>query len=165
MTERKTLYKWFFVWDFDKEEAWLNELAMNGWVLVDVGFCRYTFERCEPGEYIIRLEMHGSDPDYVGFMEETGANFIGRIVQWMYFSRRSEYGEFNIFSDIDSRIGHLQGIARMLMIIGAMNLIIGMVNVNEFSRINLLCATLLMYGLGRIHGKIEYLENERRLHE
>ena len=165
MTERKTLYKWFFVWDFDKEEAWLNEMALNGWVLVDVGFCRYTFERCEPGEYIIRLEMHGSDPDYVSFMEETGANYIGRCVQWLYFSRRSEYGEFNIFSDIDSKIGHLQGIARMLMIIGAMNLIIGMVNVNEFSRINLLCATLLMYGLGRIHGKIEYLENERRLHE
>ncbi|MBR3359083.1 MAG: DUF2812 domain-containing protein [Solobacterium sp.] len=165
MTERKTLYKWFFVWDFDKEEAWLNEMALNGWVLVDVGLCRYTFERCEPGEYIIRLEMHGSDPDYVSFMEETGANYIGRCVQWIYFSRRSEYGEFNIFSDIDSKISHLQGIARMLMIIGAMNLLIGMVNVNEFSRINLLCATLLMYGLGRIHGKIEYLENERRLHE
>jgi hypothetical protein len=31
--------------------------------------------------------------------------------------------------------------------------------------INLLCATLLMYGLGRIHGKKEALEKERALHE
>ena len=31
--------------------------------------------------------------------------------------------------------------------------------------INLLCATLLMYGLGRIHGKKEALEKERELHE
>ena len=31
--------------------------------------------------------------------------------------------------------------------------------------INLLAATLLMYGLGRIHGKKEALEKERELHE
>jgi hypothetical protein len=31
--------------------------------------------------------------------------------------------------------------------------------------VNLLCATLLMYGLGRIHGKKEALEKERELHE
>ena len=31
--------------------------------------------------------------------------------------------------------------------------------------INLLCATLLMYALGRIHGKKEALEKERALHE
>ena len=29
----------------------------------------------------------------------------------------------------------------------------------------MLCATLLMYGLGRIHGKKEALEKERMLHE
>ena len=31
--------------------------------------------------------------------------------------------------------------------------------------VNLLCATLLMYALGRIHGKKEALEKERLLHE
>ena len=27
MTERKTLYKWLWAWDFEKEERWLNEMA------------------------------------------------------------------------------------------------------------------------------------------
>ena len=32
MENRKTIRKWFWVWDFEKEEDWLNEMAMNGWV-------------------------------------------------------------------------------------------------------------------------------------
>ncbi len=46
--ERKTLTRWFWVWQFEKEEDWLYEMAASGWVLESVGFCRYTFVRCEP---------------------------------------------------------------------------------------------------------------------
>ena len=56
--ERKTITRWFWVWQFEKEEEWLNEMAANGWVLESVGFCKYTFVRCEPGEYTVRTEMH-----------------------------------------------------------------------------------------------------------
>ena len=38
-------------------------------------------------------------------------------------------------------------------------------NGSSIGFINLLMATLLMYGLGRIHGKKEALERERLLHE
>ena len=168
MTERKTVHKWFWVWDFDKEEAWLNEMAMNGWALVSVGFCTYTFERCEPGEYMVRLEMHPNDPGYIDFMADTGAEYVGRIFLWIFFRRRAEYGPFDIFSDIDSRIDHLARIARFLAIIGGLNLVIGIMNSFSGSRvgfINLLCATVLMYGLGRIQGKKESLEKERLLRE
>ena len=63
MAERKTMRKWFWVWDFEKEEEWLNDMAMNGWALASVGICTYTFEKCEPGEYAVRLEMHEMDDD------------------------------------------------------------------------------------------------------
>ena len=58
----------------------------------------------------------------------------------------------------------------MLAIVGGMNLAIGLFNAllpgnARFSWINLVCATLLMYCLGRIHGKREALEKERELHE
>ncbi len=29
----------FLVWDFDKEEKWLNEMAAKGLALTSVGFC------------------------------------------------------------------------------------------------------------------------------
>ena len=169
MAERKTVHKWLWVWDFEKEERWLNEMAMDGWALCSVGIGKYEFERTQPGEYIIRLELHQYDERYIEFMHDTGAEVAGRIFAWVYFRRKSELGPFDIFSDIDSKIEHLNKICRMLAVIGGANLIIGLVNsFNPSVRIgwvNLLCATLLMYGLGRIHGKKEALENERALRE
>ena len=168
METRKTIRKWFWVWDFEKEEDWLNQMAMNGWLLESVGFSTYHFVRCEPGEYSVRLEMHKYDESYVSFMEETGAEYVGRMVMWIYFRKKTEDGPFDLFSDIDSKIDHLNKIGNVLSIIGGANLLIGIMNTFNPSHvgwINLLCATLLMYALGRIHGKKEALEKERLLHE
>ena len=56
----------------------------------------------------------------------------------------------------------------MLRIIGLLNLIVGAFNAFDgrtFGVVNLLCATLLMYALGRIDGKKEAIVRERELHE
>ena len=167
--EKKTVTKWFWVWQFEKEEEWLNEMAANGWALEHVGFCTYHFVRCNPGEYTVRTEMRACDESYLKFMEETGAEYIGRVCMWSYFRKKTEDGVFDLYSDIDSKISHLDRIGKVLLIVGAANLAIGVLNsVSLGSRlgwINLLVATLLMYGLGRIHGKKEALERERELHE
>jgi len=168
MENRMTVRKWFWVWDFEKEEDWLGEMAMNGWVLDGIGWCTYHFVRCEPGEYSVRLEMHPGDESYIAFMGETGAEYVGRMMMWMYFRKKTSDGPFDLFSDIDSRIGHLNKIGKMLAGIGGANLLIGVVNSLSAARlgwISLLCATLLMYALGRIHGKKEALERDRMLHE
>lgn len=102
MNEKKTIHRWWWAWNFDKEEQWLNEMAMEGWALYDTGFCVYHFEKTEPGEYMIRLEMHKPDYAYEAFMEETGAQHVGRQVQWAYFRKKASQGSFDIFSDIDS---------------------------------------------------------------
>lgn len=169
MNERKTIRKWFWVWEFEKEEQWLNLMAQSGWMLDGVGFSKYHFVSCEPGEYTIRLEMHDHDKAYIAFMQETGAQYVGRMAKWIYFRKKSENGVFDIFSDIDSKITHLNKIGKMLVALGAANIAIGLANsinpVLNIGWINLLCATLLMYALGRIHGKKESLEKDRLLHE
>ena len=167
--ERKTIRKWWWVWQFEREELWLNTMAQEGWVLSKVGFCTYHFTRCEPGEYTVRLEMHGKDKGYLRFMEELGAEFVGSYAQWLYFRRKTVDGPFDIFSDIDSRIAHLDNIGKSLSVVGGANLVIGLANtINPMLNIgwlNLLCATLVMYCVGRIHGKKESLEKERMLRE
>lgn len=48
-----------------------------------MGFCRYTFEPCRPGEYGIRLELLEDRPDspqsreYLNFLAETGVDRVG----------------------------------------------------------------------------------------
>ncbi len=165
---RKTVYKWFWVWDYEKEERWLNKMASEGWALTGVGFCRYVFEACEPGQYTIRLELHKPDDDYISFLEQTGAEYVGRMAMWIYFRKPTALGPFDLFSDLDSKIGHMNRIAAMLTALGVMNLGIGIhnsLNWPHMGWINLLCATLLMYALGRIQGMRSALERERELHE
>lgn len=124
MNTRKTIHKVYLAWDFKKEELWLNEMAAEGWALEHAAFCSYTFVRCEPGEYIIRMEMN-ADRDYRSFVEETGAEYVGGCVNWIYFRRKAELGSFDLFSDIDSRIAHLARIGKSLWLICLANLING----------------------------------------
>jgi len=167
--ERKTIRKWFWVWEFDKEEQWLNTMAQTGWVLDSVGFCKYTFVKCEPGEYTVRLEMHDPDDEYIAFMEETGAEYIGRMVKWIFFRKKALDGPFEIFSDIDSRISQLDKISKLTAALGFANLAIGLANsfnpVTNVGWVNLIVCAVLMYGLGRIHSKKEVLEKERMVRE
>ena len=168
MINMKKVRKTFLVWDFDKEDRWLNTMAQEGWVLDRVGFGVYHFRPCEPGEYTVRLEMKEMDDEYIRFMEETGAEYIGRVFNWIYFRKKAEMGPFDIFSDIDSKIAHLNKIGRMLAIVGGANLVIGMINAIHYPQGSIPCllgATLLMYALGRIHGKKESLEHDRLLTE
>ena len=161
--ERKRVKKIFWVWQFEEEERWLNAMALEGWVLDRVGFFGYEFLRCEPGEYTIRLEMHDHDEAYLSFMEETGAEYVGRIVKWVYFRKKTELGAFDIFSDLDSRLNHLKRIGTMLKGVGLAVLVIGLVPPRNPAC--LIAGAVLMYALGRIEGKKEALEKDRLLME
>lgn len=158
----KTVYKWWFVWDFEKEERWLNEMAADGWKLCGVGFSKYEFEKSEPGEYSIRIQFdqaNVADPD---------VELVGKCTRWYYYAKHVDNGPFELMNDIDSKISHLSRIIQMLKLICLANLIIGLANsFNDSSLgwVNLVCAIFLAYAWGRIEGKKESLEKDRVLFE
>ena len=41
MTQEKIIHRCFWVWNFEKEERWLNTMAQSGWELTNVSFCTY----------------------------------------------------------------------------------------------------------------------------
>lgn len=134
----KTIRKLFWVWQFEEEEQWLNEMAAKGLCLVSVGFCRYTFEECKPGEYGIRMQLlkqcptHPESEQYIDFLENTGAEHVGTFFRWVYFRRKSADGPFELFSDNASRAKYLTQVIRFILLITAMNFLFSIENLILF---------------------------------
>lgn len=178
---RKVIRKWFWAWEAEKEEKWLNEMCAKGLGLSSVGFGRYEFEDCTPGEYQYRLEFlehfptHPESVQYIKFVEDTGAEQIGSITRWVYFRKKTADGPFDLFSDNASRIKHLSRIIALLLTLNISNIYIGCYNIflaitldspaNYGGIINLAVAALLFYGIFRLNRQRKALKKEQQIFE
>ena len=180
---RRTIRKWFWVWNFDKEEKWLNEMAAKGLGLVSVGFCKFEFEDCIPGEYKICLQLldkmprHAESQKYIEFLESTGAEHIGSFTRWAYFRKKASEGEFQLFSDNASKVKYLSGMIAMVALLTFANWMAGLNNIllagsgvalpinYVFGAISLLIGILGTIGTIRLLRKRKKLKEESRLFE
>lgn len=114
---------------YEKEEAWLNEMAAKGLALVSYTRCRYVFVPCEPGEFIYRIELlpelpqHPESAAYIDFVEEAGVECVSAYSRWVYLRRKAADGPFEIYSDADLKIKHYKRIMSLWGIIGVINLV------------------------------------------
>ncbi|ADY56378.1 hypothetical protein Sgly_2086 [Syntrophobotulus glycolicus DSM 8271] len=175
---RRTISKCFWAWDFEKEEIWLNEMAAKGLVLVAIGFCRYTFEECLPGEYNVRLELLNNVPtnaesqQYIKFLEESGAEYLGSVMRWVYFRRKTDNGEFNLYSDNASRIKLLNRVLTLVGCIGITSICTGLGNIGTqttanliFGITSLILGLFITFGFLQVYRKKRNLQKQRNLFE
>lgn len=178
---RRIIKKLFFVWDFDKEEKWLNEMAAKGLCLVSTGFCKYEFEDCIPGEYRICLQLLEKSPrnpemqKYIEFLEDTGVEHVGSFTRWVYFRKKASEGDFTLFSDNTSRVKYLSSILSFITLIVGLNLYIGLYNIfvvfflhspfNYIGLLNLAIALLGLPGTIKLWKKRNRMKRESQLFE
>ena len=178
---RQTIHKLFWVWDFDKEEKWLNEMAAKGLSLVSVGFCKYEFEDSLPGEYKICLQLldkmprHPESKKYIDFLETTGAEQVGSFTRWVYFRKKATEGDFELFSDNDSRLKYLSSVISFVSLITVGNWIAGINNVfiattfpspiNYVGILNLLIGLVGTWGIIRLMRKRKKMKQDGQLFE
>ncbi len=182
---KKVVHKLFWAWSFEKEEKWLNEMAAKGLVLSSVGFCKYVFEDSLPDSYSVRLELlenaptHPESEKYIRFLEETGAEHVGNYFRWTYFRKKTADGAFDLFSDIPSRIKHLNRILMLLIPITLLNTGIGIQNVvmfftkfagdfsnfNAIGFLNLALSALVTIGIVKLFAKRKRLKKEQQIFE
>lgn len=168
---KKTIYKLYWAWQFDKEEKWLNECSAKGLHLCDVGVFRYTFEEGTPGAYSHKLELlenwptHPESVAYIRFLEDTGVEMVGSILRWVYFRKKTVDGPFDLFSDLDSRIKHLNRILMLFIPLMVVEFIIGTINVffartlnQSVGTINILLGFVFVYGIYVINKKNKNLK-------
>ncbi|WP_035381809.1 DUF2812 domain-containing protein [Fervidicella metallireducens] len=180
---RRIIYRWFWSWDYEKEEKWLNEMSLKGFQLVSVNLCRYVFEERSDVQYIYRLEFLKDLPSnvesraYIGFLEDTGVEYIGSFGRWVYFRKNAAYGEFKIYSDIDSKIRHYKRLNNLFLAILPANLCPAIINFYSYfnssrTSVNLqagcvsfLVSALIGVGIFKVSRKIKMLKKERIITE
>ena len=91
----------------DEELKWIQSLCDEGWALEKFCAGMYTFEPCEPGEYIYDIDLLGDGPKefdaYKEFMEDAGVEIVQRWFRWVILRKRAEDGPFEMYTDPQSK--------------------------------------------------------------
>ena len=164
--ENKRVVKWFWLWEYDQKQQWLNKMANQGWLLEKAGVFTYWFVPCRPGKYALRAEMRPYDKEYIDSTEKNGGTYIGKWGRWLYFYREKGHGYFNQSSDIKFRLYYLQREARNIAYAGLpLPLLAVMGDFKSLWWLLILPTAVLLAALGKLHKVIDALEKEMRQYD
>ncbi len=129
MAETRRVFKLFFVWQDEREAAWLTQMAAEGWHLRSLTIGCYTFEGGEPAAVAYRLDyrrLTGAERDeYLGLFRDAGWERVATLANWHYFRKAAPEGPLpDIFSDTASRVDKYRRVLGILVVILALNVVI-----------------------------------------
>ncbi len=115
-------FRMFWAWADEKEEAWLREMALEGWHFKSVTFPgNYTFEKGEPRDDFYKLDFlvkHKDKDNYLQLFEDAGWSHVGQYASWQYFRKTAVDGEaLEIFTDNESKIKKYSRVMMFLVVL------------------------------------------------
>ncbi len=120
MSEVKRFFKLFWAWEDEREEAWLTEMARQGWHLVQPGLGFYPFVQGEPRNMVYRMDFKAAGKDmgeYVQLFADAGWEYVGALGSWQYFRKEIKAGESTeIYTDAASKIQKYQRVIAILVV-------------------------------------------------
>jgi hypothetical protein len=112
--------KLFLLWQDQKEEAWLRQMAQQGWHLTSVVPLVYTFVRGDPRDDVYRLDYLASKADYDEYkqlFQDAGWELVGEMMSWQYFRKAaSADGPNEIYTDAESKVERYRRVLGYLII-------------------------------------------------
>lgn len=164
--------------DIEKETKWLNSLAKQGYRLTGRSWFTYSFKPCEKGAYIYQVEKRkpftsDENLDYLDFVSSLDINTVAIQWGWFYFEKENDGKEFEIFSDIQSKISHYKNLIFTLLIIGFFSLSIlssgvqgpYILNISFPLVVNSLIVLVSAFTIIKYFIKIHRLKKERFINE
>ncbi|MBC1483593.1 DUF2812 domain-containing protein [Listeria sp. FSL L7-1558] len=126
--EKKVL-KFFTVDNMEKEVAYLNEMAKQGWLFTEYKSFRYHFEKGEPATYTYALdfkETTGDEEAYKTLFADAGWEHVYSYPilngNWMYFRKLATETEVteDVFTDKESFVHLFQNIRKRWSLFGGL---------------------------------------------
>lgn len=148
--EKLRKFKWFWAWEDEKEEKWLEAMSQNGWHLENPGLpCVYHFIKGEPRDYSYRLDFRTGSfkslQEYLQICRDAGWEMLGRMSSWYYFRKEcqgTEKPEF--FSDKDSKVQKYRRLVLFLVIFLPI-MINGMLNLSRSENSGFITGVRIFY--------------------
>ena len=141
MTDQ-AMKKFKLYFDKEKEETWLNEMCGKGLAMTKFFLGVYTFAPCEPGAYIYQIDMPPASGklwewcqrkrEYVAFVEGTGAEYVCSWGAWVIFRKESAKGEFELYTDAESKIIMYQRIRLLFLAVGLYEFVMSIIDTYNF---------------------------------
>lgn len=117
--ETKKQFKWFTIFDYEKEQDYLREMHKSGWKFVKVrGLGMYYFEKCAPEDVIYQLDYNedglAHKEEYLKMFDDCGWQYIQDYMGYSYFRKAvADDGKADeIFCDEESRFQMMQRVMK-----------------------------------------------------
>lgn len=118
----KRVMRYFGAWEAEKEERWLNQMALEGWLLTDVTSMVYRFRRVEPKNWVYQLDFMeltwDEVLDYQQLFEDAGWEYVTNLTHWHYFRADGDLNPQRIHTDTQSKIRVFKRVRRMILLAG-----------------------------------------------
>ena len=121
--ETKKQFKYFTIFDYEKEQDYLREMHNMGWSFVRVGgLGMYLFEKCEPEDVVYQLDYNkeglAHKDEYVKMFSDCGWEYLQEYVGYSYFRKpvSEETGAEEIFCDAESRLQMMERVFKGRMV-------------------------------------------------
>ncbi len=108
MRERMRILKWWWGWNVERLERWIEDREAAGWRLVAISGSGllFTFERGEPRRIAYRIDYQARPgDDYRLLFEDAGWALAGSGAGWYYWRMPYTGTRPEIFTDAESLIG------------------------------------------------------------
>lgn len=121
--EAKKQFKWFTIFEYEKEQNYLREMHKSGWKFIKVtGLGMYYFEKCVPQDVVYQLDYNQDGlthkDEYLKMFDDCGWEYIQDYAGYSYFRKAvAENGiAEEIFCDEESRLHMMQRVLKGRML-------------------------------------------------
>lgn len=121
--ETKKEYKFFTIFEHEKEQEYLRDQHRAGWKFTKVtGFGMYHFERCKPEEVVYQLDYNkegsANKEEYIKMYSDCGWEYMQEFFGYSYFRKSVEDmdGEEEIFCDDESRLAMMERVYKARLV-------------------------------------------------
>ena len=115
----KKQFRWFSIFEYQKEEKYLREMHKSGWKFLKVrGFGTYHFEKCTPEDVIYQLDYNQEGlkqkDEYLQMYSDCGWEHLQDYAGYSYFRKSTAdmKGAEEIFCDEDSKIRMMERVLK-----------------------------------------------------